>query len=380
MLASMAALVRPAALIGVALTILAIAIGRGRSLPEGERHPATPRHHVINGFNLPGTSLDSLLLDSQTGALEPLPGPLGSGIELASCSPWCDERGRTQVVGRWSDWHWQGSVQKGNCPFGLARFTIPDGEMLDRVPLETLPASRLCWFPDTTARVLFAAGDGRLYRYDFDRDGGRPRLLAWRAKVPAPDGLFVFEPTWPADPRLGGRIVASAAIPGRWGTPGPFMRQHLWWIHLDPAGTAIDAAGTLTLPGSATIPRDPEDERLPSLATAPDGSLVLSYVARPLGQTEWQFRLARVAIDPASGDPSVVPETVRTIARGDSASQPLFSPDGRWVYLVLAGAEPAHVVRYDVAEGLGGRPDPAPGPLRAGVVERDPIGDRVGCG
>src|SRR5690349_14483288 len=92
LLASLAALVRPAVLIGVALTILAIAIGRGRPRPEGDRRPAPPRHHVINGFNLSGTGLDSLLLDAQTGALGPLPARLGGVIELATCSPWCDGR------------------------------------------------------------------------------------------------------------------------------------------------------------------------------------------------------------------------------------------------------------------------------------------------
>ncbi len=165
----------------------------------------------------------------------------------------------------------------------------------------------------------------------------------------------------------------------RSGTPDRLMRQHLWWLHLDPTGTAIDAAGTLAIPDSV-VPGEPEDQRLPSLAAAPDGSLVLAYAARPLGLAEWQFRLARVAIDPASGDPGVVPATVRTLARGDAATRPLFSPDGRWVYLVLAGAGAARVVRYGVAEGLGGRPDPAPGPLRPGVAGLDPIGGRVGRG
>ncbi len=182
-LASLVALVRPVALVGVALTILAIAIGRGRSAPGADRRPAPPRHHVINAFDLSRPGLGSKLLDAQAGVLVPL--PLDYAIEHAACSPWVDDRGRAQMVGRCKDRRGHGALRRGVRSYGLARFTIPDGELLDHVPLDILPASRPCWFPGTTARVLFAAGDGRLYRYDFGGEGC-PRPLAWRAEMPAP--------------------------------------------------------------------------------------------------------------------------------------------------------------------------------------------------
>jgi hypothetical protein len=379
MLASPASLVCPVVRIGVALTILAIAIGRGRSTPGMDRRPAPPCHHVINAFDISQPGLDSLLLDARDGGLGPLPGSLGYAIENATCSPWVDDRGRSHVVGRWKDWHGEGPIHRGARSFGLARFTLPDGELLDHVALEVLPASRPCWFPGTTARVLFACGDGRLYRHDFDSGEGRPRPLAWRAESPAPEGLFLSEPTWPTDPRLGGRLVATGMVSGRPDTPASSMRQELWWLQLDPAGTAIVAAGPLSIPDPAAA-GEPEDQRMPSLTTAPDGTLVLAYLTRPPGRTEWRFRLARVAIDPRSGDPSIDPASVRTLARGGAANTPRL-PGGRWVYLALArDGEPARIVRFDVAGGLGGVDDPASGASGSAVAGREPMVGRASCG
>src|SRR5262249_22683638 len=119
-------------------------------------------------------------------------------------------------------------------------------------------------------------------------------------------------------------------------------------------------AGRLITPASVGATGVPDQERLPALGTAPDGTSVVAYLAGPAGQPRWQLRLAPLAIDPASGEPAVDPASVRILARQCAACPPVFSPDGRWVYAVLdRGVEaPASVVRHDVAEILSGRSGP----------------------
>jgi hypothetical protein len=90
------------------------------------------------------------------------------------------------------------AVSKG---FGLVRFTVTDGEVLEHIPLEpdVVPFSCACWFPGPAARVLFATGDGRLHRLDFDagpdtRAGRfaspqRAQHLPWPATMAGRDGL-----------------------------------------------------------------------------------------------------------------------------------------------------------------------------------------------
>ena len=50
---------------------------------------------------------------------------------------------------------------------GLARCTYPERRILDRVLLDPLPLSKVCWYPDRSDTIIYAAADGRLYRYAF---------------------------------------------------------------------------------------------------------------------------------------------------------------------------------------------------------------------
>src|SRR5271166_1593768 len=49
----------------------------------------------------------------------------------------------------------------------LARFRLPEGEVIDEVKLDVLPTGRVCWVPEYPGRIMFAAGDGQLYCHDF---------------------------------------------------------------------------------------------------------------------------------------------------------------------------------------------------------------------
>jgi hypothetical protein len=241
---------------------------------------------------------------------------------------------------------------------------VPDGQVLEHVPLDDFPFSRPCWFPGPAARVLLATGDGRLHRLDFDDGPGRravrpegprrARHLPWPASWPAPGAAVISDLTWPDDPRLGGRIIAEIVVPRRPGVPATDAGQHLWWLRLDRDATAIETVGRLITAAPAGTPEILEEDRLPAVATAPDGTLVLAYL--PLGGFLWQLRLAPLAIDPASGEPRFDPATSRVVARQCVASEPVFSPDGHWLYVVLdRGGAPPQVVRYEVARALVGR-------------------------
>jgi hypothetical protein len=245
---------------------------------------------------------------------------------------------------------------------------MPEGKLIERIPLETLPDSRPCWFPGNAARILFAGTDGQLYRYDFDDGPGLPvdgttaprplQHVPWRTTTPVPRGLFITNPSWPTDPRLGGRIMVSMLDYTRPVDLVKLMGVQLWWLKLDPTGTSIEAAGRMATPAAAASEEIGEDERMPVLAAAPDGTLVVAYLALAGGDRRgWQLRLAEVVIDPVSGDPMVTPGTLRTLALGcGSTTTPSFSPDGRWVYVVAGGGStPGRVARFDVTEVLASR-------------------------
>src|SRR5262249_29488597 len=156
-----------------------------------------------------------------------------------------DERGQAQIVARWTR---MGNRDIGHSAeaFGLARFTVPDGKIIERIPLETLPASRPCWFPGQAARILFAGGDGQLYGYDFDDGPDRPidrtndprpvQHIPWRTTTPVPGRLFIATPFWPTDPRLDGRILVSMMDYSRSAARGELQGVQLWWLKLDPTG------------------------------------------------------------------------------------------------------------------------------------------------
>jgi hypothetical protein len=353
---------RSVALAALALTALAIGLGRGWMPPgpEADGRPAAPRYHLIRASVLRTT--EHRFLDARTGCLRSIALPRGDVLCDAASSLWCDNRGRFQMVGRWTGKRGQ-AAQRVAQEFGLVRFTVPDGEVLEHIVLDVVPFSCPCWFPGPAARVLIATGDGRLHRLDLgDGPGGRsegsrlPRHLPWPTTMPAPGALVVSDLNWPDDPRMGGRIIAAITNFRRPGVPSQHVGQHLWWLRLDRSATTIEAVGRLTALVPAGTPESLEEHRLAALATAPDGTMVLAYLARPPGDFFWQLRLAPVAIEPASGEPRVDPATCRVVARQCAASEPVFSPDGHWLYVVLDRGDAApQVVRYEVAAALAGR-------------------------
>jgi hypothetical protein len=331
-------------------------------VPARFRMAVAPAYEVINGFVLDPFPSDSRFLDPNTGAISRFHTPEGERLDYASCSPWETEDGEYQLVGRWT---WQGKCN-GAIPtedrvFGLERFSLPSGRVLDQIPLDVVPASIPCWFPGMTARVLFAGSDGQLYRLAFGRGPGasdeantgphRPSLIAWRG--PALEQLMTRDPVWPADPRLGGRLIASVSYRAH-KSDDRLIPTRLWWLQLAPDGSAVVDGGCLTDPEEE--PRlDRGEERYPNLTLASDGRLVLAYLHQPPQSSLWELHLAAVQFDTKTGKPTVHTADDRVLTPDHLAAQPPFSADGRHVFGIIQGDHRfgtvglnARVVKYPV--------------------------------
>jgi hypothetical protein len=287
-----------------------------------------------------------------------LPPPGGMLLEFGVCSPWRDAEGRFQVAGRLSG--------EG---VGLARVSFPDGDVLDFVQTGcALLTSRPCWLPGPRPKVLFGAGDGRIYQYAFDDEGATnsdaerltdPRLsrIDWRPPDPSKAGVFLSDPSW----LRGGwtddllvLVVASGAIPGR---DASSSSNQLWWARLDEAGGAIVEAGVLidspSLSGGRYL-RSPVSEK-----TA-EGGGVLAYLCtdRP-GTGHWELRTTRLSFDDSGRPQASATVGVKVAGRCFTELPPTLTTDGRRVWVLQAGDEGrGRVVQIplpgaDVAEDSG---------------------------
>jgi hypothetical protein len=345
------------------LTSVAILIGRGDRESAGARQPENPRLRPISGHVLgdqvPGLGLG--LLDVDTGALTRQHLPQADVLEHASSSPWRDARGRVHVVGLW-----RGGRGHEKLPMGLARYALPGGEAIDRVATDIVPSTPPCWFPDRSSRVLFTGRDGKLYRLAFDdalrdlpggSEGGKavPHRVDWGCARPGNGPVLISDPEWPAEPRFAGTILVALTMYGNDTPDQERERTRLWWLALDPEGTAIVAAGRLIAPAppdalEAAIAK----ERHPAVAVLPDGGLALAYLARSEPDMTVCLRVARVDVDPSSGQPHVDPAESVELVRDCLVSPPMFSTDGRSVSVLMAGGpqNSARAVRFSVVEAL----------------------------
>ena len=84
----------------------------------------------------------------------------------------------------------------------MARFTVPEGRLIDRIKLDHVPVGDACWVPGVTPRIIFSAGDGNLYGYEFGesnadgfdeaRDCAKTHPITWRTTPPG-TGLLVHQ-------------------------------------------------------------------------------------------------------------------------------------------------------------------------------------------
>jgi hypothetical protein len=322
-----------------------LAVGLGRSVPR--THPtyreAAVRYHGVNMHCCTEQEPHPCFLDRETGQILHLEFSPEDSLDYAVCSPWCDERGQFQAVGRWMKRAGRASDYLPQ-DFGVARFTVPEGRLIDRVKLDHVPVGDACWVPGGTPRIIFSSGDGNFYTYEFGasrrdpfdeaRDGARTQLVAWRTAPPGTGLLYIRDLVWPADAKLGGRLIASISYRELVNGEPRMCQPELWWLQLSDDATAVEAAGRLTVP-------DPEDDRsaeaateqrLPNIVTTADGDLGLAYLSRKGSRSLWELRVAPITIDPATGVPSVGCGRSQGLAGGFLPSAPTFSADGRSVY------------------------------------------------
>lgn len=342
------------------LTIIAITLGRYGIRQSDNRRMVPLRYQPVNIHLFQPHHNDLLMLDVETGMTEQIPIADSQVLKYASCSPWQDRWGRTHLVALWMG---RSSPDK-ELAIGLTRYALPGREVLDRVEMDVLPASSPCWSPDTTARILFAGLDGQLYRFSFEGSRGldpadntpRPRPLLWKTKPPA--GLIAISaPNWPADPRLGGKILAAATFAHKEYTPQLAPRREsqteLWWLQLSRDGSAIMAAGPLISKEPADSAERMTVEDLPVISTLSDGRLLLAYLVCGESESHYRLRLAPLTIQGPSSLPSAKEQDAVEFSGKFLLSPPAFSGDGRWLYAIPHSAQrPIRVERFSVADAL----------------------------
>jgi hypothetical protein len=347
----------------------------------------------VSGHLLGLGSWELQRLDPEAGRIEPRPLPEGEVLDCARGSPWRDSRSRWQVAGR--GWSFSGPRRNPiTSAYSLALYEFPGGAVRDRVEMEHLPTGAPCWEPGTSARVLFAAGDGALYWHDFEGSdpsgandhGGnsQPKRLSWTCPQPGLGGVVVADPDWPSESRLGPRLLVSLRVLERLGGLVRTSPWQLWWLQLDRARMTIVAAGPLLRP-DPTIPNSQHwGDRFPTLLTGPGGGLAVAYLSYRPGVHLGQLRIAPLRIDPATGEPSG--GEGGPVLAGDCVGTALApSADGRWICCVVRPeGSGAKVLRLDLTEvhrrlllgamssasGAVSRPPSPPGPLRPSTSDR----------
>lgn len=348
-------LLRLLGLVTIGWTVLAVGAGVfGLSRPAARSAdffiPAPALHEVVSLDRSPRTANEApSLFDQATGRLKPLPLPAQFRWELLSVSPWRSRDGRLEAVGRWVDW----SNEDADQPFcGLGLFRLPDAAVVRRVALDVLPTSRPCWIPDRPGELLFAAGDGQLYRC---RIGSLPRvaadhadptpadyeapakartdLVAWRSRLPGEAPSFMTDPVWPADRRLKHLIFVAMCCQRRFPSGMAFEPAKLWWLKMSERGDAIVAAGRLTLPCADDGGIVSTAERSPYVTIGPDGEINLCYISRSPGARGWALKLAALELDRETGLPHVSAYQVPQVLAEDLAVVSLAgTADGKSVY------------------------------------------------
>ncbi|MDB5348894.1 MAG: hypothetical protein JWN86_141 [Planctomycetota bacterium] len=337
--------------------LVAIAIGRMCAPAPSLRSMEKTRliHMPIITHAKPDERLS--FLDTESGRSIPVDLPPGETVEWASCSPWHDAQGRRQFVGRWESRSGDGAAELVN-EFGLARFSFPDGEALNRIPLEITPRGTPCWYPGTTAKILFTASDGGLYRFAFEGsrsadatpDGcdTRPQPIPWKVAPPgeAERSVHIADPVWPEDRAFGGLLFVALSMQTYEGDQLGWTAYRIWWLRLDREGSAIEAAGPL-MQNPATF--DGKDKgRFPRPVRMADGRCHLAFLSRDRETSSWDLCLAPIVLD-GSGLPHVDPDTVKVVAERCAPVPPAFSADSRWLYFHFANDAPGQIHPFPVA-------------------------------
>jgi hypothetical protein len=327
--------IRLAALMAAASTGMAIVVAPDAHEQQAVRRTtsAPPLQIIPDRYTTPYGE-GPRLLEVETGHLKPFRLPEGTGIDLASVSPW-EEGGKRQVVGvGWNRFGQGGSTRRND--IAIVRMSLPEGQILNRLSLsdDSLPSNRLCWIPGATASLVYAAWDGNIYRLDFESlrpndtvesvADPRPVALAWHAPMPKGAHVFARDVAWLDDGQRGARVLATVCFKDR--ATGRYSDSQLWWLQLDAAGASIVAAGRMLEPASG---EDIQQRRLPIVVSGHDSSDTLVYVALATGKTDYQLRAVPIRFN-SSGIPQADEAESRVLATG-CLPVPTASLNGQWL-------------------------------------------------
>ncbi len=294
-------------------------------------------------------------LDPMTGLARTYPFPGGEGLDHAVCSPWYGDGGTAEVTGRWI--RRDGSDGELRCDaLGLARFELPSGRVLDRVTLEHAPDSPPAWSLVDTRRILYAAGDGRLYTFRFgdDKHPGdtHAQLVTWACALPDDvgrlDDMYVADLCRPALPGCERFVLASLRTLRDGPRSRRFGAMRLWWLKLADDDVTIVEAGPLSphIDDTDASTVEHRDARRPRVARLADGGFIIAYLTGGHGRHSWNLAFAELDL---RGDHPTQASPYAIFSGGFAATAPAFSIDATSVFVVVDALSPeARIHRLDV--------------------------------
>jgi hypothetical protein len=363
-------MVRLCGLVLIAWTLTALGVGvcRTNLRPAEETHyflPEPALHEAVGVSRSQITAVEEFhLVDRSTGKARPLPLPEDATWGFVSVSPWRDQDGNLEAVGRWS----RPGAGGEESFYGLGLFRVSDGTIISSIDLDVLPTGRPCWVPGRTGDLLFPAGDGQLHRCRLTRDrnvnaratehGGiqnaspssrsaAPVPVTWRCAVPGSGRVFIADPVWPSDQPLRGFVFVSLTLQSDVGGKLRNEPSQIWWLEMSEGGDEILSAGRLTVPAPGFSAQGrPVVERLPSVSVVdPSGGLTLAYLTRVRGEPSWRLCVTALSLEKSTGKPVIaaVAAPAAELTNGLLPVQPTFSADGQSVF---ASAEDGQIKTY----------------------------------
>jgi hypothetical protein len=348
-------MVRLCGVVAVGWTLMALGVGvySNTQRPAEETNYFSPQPALHDAVAVSQSEFRGVeeyrLVDRSTGHARPLPLPDDANWGLLTVSPWRDQEGNLEAVGRWTR-----PRASGDEPFcGLGLFRVSDAMVVQSVDLDVLPTGRPCPIPGLPGDFLFPAGDGQLHRCHLTRDrdaptaaGGRsgtragvsrpvaPHAVTWQCAAPGTGRVFMYDPVWPSEPQFRKFVLVSLSAQKLANGKRQNEPARIWWLEMSEQGDEILSAGPLTAPPANSAPGRAAVERMPSVTAGPSGRLSLAYLTRAAGQSSWRLRLAGLSLDQSTGKPVVAnePAPAQEVTTGIIPSPPTFSADGQAVF------------------------------------------------
>ena len=389
-------IVRLAALTAVVGNVLAMMVGRFHA-PANSPDPlsalAAPTPVAMTGlvvnpsfFRFQGDPSTPLYYDVNTSQFVRIPLASGEALDAISFAPTANADGQRMMIGRWRRWSGQGS-EAVLADIGLARVCYPTGKLVDNIATEILPVEPPCWSPPELATnlVMFAAGDGRVYRLqlsnqdptdDGEQGDSTPIGLGIDKSLTQTHGrLRLQDLHWCPLPGLERIVLASVSVlstdsDSDSGSSERFSYPRAWWFRLDSALSMLEDGGPL-LPGQAAGLTGEPTQRHPKLAASPadEGGIRVVYLEKSPRESSWRLRTAPVTVAIGTDVPRILPQTrnVRTLADGCLSHSLGLSEDGCWVAAARNGPDrQPRIERFQIhAEGAAPGRESRERPARA---------------